>query len=160
MDDKAHIPADAQKAATQCPICEKYTEHVKTFTCKKCRKPDLCLEHMDPEHKTCSGCAMEGRMRLQNEIARQIKSIKGLLGLLQFVFVAAAILFASKRLVYDHLPEFLKESIFLEYSLVWGIISICGMVLCYSFLLLQKQQLTGIGDKVHNQKIQTRYINR
>lgn len=160
MDDKAHIPAGTQKAASQCPLCEKYTEHVKTFTCKKCKKTNLCLEHMDPEHKTCSGCAMEGRVILQNNIERQINGIKGLLRLLQFIFIAAAILFSSKKLLYDHLPEFIKESIFLEYVVLWGVISICGMALCYIFILLQKQQLTGISDKVHNQKIQARYINR
>lgn len=160
MDDKVHTQASTQKTAGQCLICDKYIEHVKTFTCKKCKKPNLCLEHMDPEYKICSSCAMEGRVRLQNNIERQVNGIKGLLRLLQFVFIAAAILFASKKLIYDHLPEFIKESIFLEYAALWGIISISGMLLCYIFIFLQKQQLTGIGDKVHNQTIQARYINR
>lgn len=143
-----------------CHLCEKSLERQRSFVCKRCKKSPFCLEHMDSEYKICSGCAAEERIRLYNDIRRQEKSVKGFLRFTQFVFILAAMFFAFDRLVNEHIPEFLKGSIFFEYAFYFGGAAVAGMALCYVIILSQKQKMKEVENKIQSHKGDSRYMFR
>jgi ribosomal protein L37E len=141
----------------QCRLCETTVESQKTFACRRCGVSPFCLDHLDRELKVCSGCAAEERIRRYGDMVRQGKNVRGFLRFTQFVFMLAAMFFVSDSLFHEHLPEFLKESIFLEYVLYWGGAAVAGMVFCYIIVVSQKQKMIEVEDKIHSHKDRSRY---
>lgn len=155
------VQPDRKKDRTvKCLICDRLAESGKTFTCRKCRKSPFCFEHLDPEYKICSGCAVEERIRLSNSLLRQEKGVRGFLRLSQFILLMAIIFLAAAKLFHEHVPEFIRENIFFEYVYVWGAAAAVGIILCYIVIASQKQKIKEIEGKIRDHKAYSRYTFR
>lgn len=54
------IPNTHQISAyKECPACGKQNEIPNTFRCKKCKRPYLCVDHMDEKALVCKECTAE-----------------------------------------------------------------------------------------------------
>ena len=146
--------------AVTCVICGKQTVSRKSFACKRCKKAPLCLEHMDREYKVCSGCAAEERFTLYRNLTTQKKNVKGFLRLMQFILILVVMFYGVKRFFYELVPDFLKMNVFFDYLVLWGVISLAGVALCYSILASQRQKIREIEDKLQEHKASSRYFHR
>jgi len=153
------MPARGGNAVT-CIICGKQAEGQKTFACKRCKKRPLCFEHMDREYKVCSGCAAEERLTLYHNLTTQEKNVKSFLRLMQFILTLVVIFYGVKRFLYGLVPDFLKVNVFFDYLVLWGVISVAGLALCYSILISQRQKIREIEDKIQDHKASSRYVHR
>jgi ribosomal protein L37E len=149
-----------QVATAKCLICEKPIEGQKTFTCRRCSKSPFCLDHLDREYKMCSGCGAEERIRVYGYLVSQERSLRGFLRFSQFVFVLAVLFFAFNRFFDEHIPDFLKGSVFFEYALYLGGAAAGGMAFCYLLILSQKQKMKEVQDKIQSHKTDSRYMFR
>jgi hypothetical protein len=143
-----------------CVICGKQTEGQKTFVCKRCRKSPLCFEHMDREYKVCSACAAEERLTLYHNLTMQKRNVKSFLRLMQFILTLVVIFYGVKRFVYELVPDFLKVNVFFDYLILWGGVSLAGLVLCYIIQISQRQKIREIEDKIQDHKAYTKYLRR
>ena len=151
-------PDEKKAPMVKCIICENYTEVRKTFACRRCGRSPFCLEHLDSEHKICSGCAADERIHLYNDLRRQQKSIQGFFRLAEFIFIIAAIFFVAKKLFSDHLPEFITENISFEYLFLWGVLAVAGMILCFILRQTQQQKITDLEERLQEHKTYSRYL--
>ena len=140
----------------RCGICEHYIEPRRSFTCRKCRKSPLCLEHLDHEYKICSGCASEKRLNLYHDLLQQERNLRGFMRLAQFLFIVAAIFFVALRVFPDLLPDYLRELVSFEYLYIWGALSITGMVLCLILLSAQRRKLKELDAEIRGKRIFSR----
>ncbi len=154
------MQAATTASVVKCLLCEKSLETRRSFACGRCKKSPFCLEHLDSEYRVCSGCAAEKRIELYHAIMMQGKSVKGFLRFTQFMFMLAAVFFVFDRLVNEHIPEFLKGSIFFDYVFYWGGAAVAGMALCYVIILSQRQKMKEVEDKIHSHKVHSRYLFR
>ncbi len=153
-------PGRKNAPTVKCLICDRLVERGKTFTCRKCRKSPFFFEHLDPECKICSGCAVEEMIRPSNSLLRQEKGVRGFLRLNQFILLVAFVFVAAAKLFHEHIPEFISGNIFFEYVYVWGAAAVVGIVLCYIVVASQKQKIKEIEGKIRNHKAYWRYTFR
>ncbi len=151
---------DKEVGTQVCSLCGEKVGKQKSFTCRKCRKTPLCLEHLDREFKLCPGCATESRIKHYNDLLQQEKSIKAFVRLAQFVFMVSAFLFAAGRFFSDYVPEVLKDNIFYNHLFVWGGLSIVAVLLCYVLLYSQKQRVREVEEKIQDHRADSRYMRR
>jgi hypothetical protein len=136
----------------KCLYCERYVDAGKTFSCRRCRKKPICLDHRDREYGVCSGCAAEARIVRYRDLLGQEKSLRSFLRLSQFVFMVGAFLFAAKRFFAEHLPAYIAENPFLQYPLIFGGTAVAGIVFCYACLSSQKGKLAQVEQEIHRHR--------
>lgn len=138
-----------EKKISQCPICGGYSESGKTFACKKCRKPSLCITHRDRDFKgMCLLCGAQKRTVVLQGLEGSLGSIRGFLGFLQFLFIVSVILWASTKYFIELVPPVLLESPIIRHINVWGGLSALGaMVFCLLYLA-QKSKVTKLQEKI------------
>ncbi|HXX80802.1 MAG TPA: hypothetical protein VEI46_04585, partial [Thermodesulfovibrionales bacterium] len=124
------------------------------------KRTPLCFEHMDREYKVCSACAAEERLTLYHTLVTQRGNVKSFLRLMQFILSLVVIFYVVKRFLYGLVPDFLKVNVFFDYLVLWGVISVAGLALCYSILISQRQKIREIEDKIQDHKASSRYVHR
>lgn len=152
---------DQQSETTvRCILCEQYKESRKTFTCRKCGKSPFCLEHLDEEYKTCSGCASEERIQILKRLAGQEKALAGFLKFSQFIFMVVASFFVTKRFLYGYLPDYLATHTLFEYTYLYilGAVAVTGVGFSYVMLQAQKSRVTELEGKLHSHRVYSRFM--
>jgi hypothetical protein len=137
----------------KCAYCEHSIDDLRHFSCKKCRKSPLCIEHLDREYKTCTACAAEKRIRLYHDLQAQEKSLKGFLRLTQFIFLFVAVLFTASRIFPEHFPDYLKGSVFFEYIYLWGTLSALTMLIIYFLRSSQRRKIDKLDQTIRGQEM-------
>ncbi len=140
------MPSETQHHAdVQCVECEQHIDPFAGFICKSCKRRPLCQDHGDPQQRGfCIKCANRMRRRKLNDLKGGLKSMKGFLRLLQFVFLVFAVLFVTQRLMPEVAPAFIWDNFFAKHLYVWGVLSAVGFVAIYIVYLGQKSSIKNL----------------
>ena len=134
----------------ECVSCGKILDNGKYFTCPKCRRAPMCYSHRDNELKICVGCASEVRVKELNEIRSTQRGLSGFLRLVEFLFIASAILFASMRFIPDVMPDFIKDNMLVKYIYIWSVVFFVFTIILYIMVKLEDSKIETFEDKLRS----------
>lgn len=139
-----------QQADVQCVECGQYIEPFRSFICKSCKRRPLCREHRDPNMRgMCVKCANTLRRNRLNDLKSGLRSMKGFLRFLEFLFLVSAVMFAGQRLMPEIMPAYISENIVFRYSYVPGILSALGFVVVYFIYMGQKNSVKELESEIN-----------
>lgn len=133
----------------QCVECGRYIEPLRSFICKSCKRRPLCREHKDPKMLgLCVKCANTIRRDRVDDLKSGLRSMKGFLRFLQFIFLASSILFAVQRLMPEIIPAYISENIVFLHVYIIGIVSAVLFVVVYFIYLGQKNSMRELESEI------------
>lgn len=154
------MPLPSEKAEVQCVECGQYMNQFAAFICKSCRRKPLCPTHKDEEYRgLCARCAGAMRIKKLAEMREGLRSIKGFLRLLQFVFLLFSIIFIAKQLIPGLTPPYILDNFFVDYLYIWGSLSAVGFVAMYIIYLSQKGSVNRLETEIESKRIAA-YVHR
>lgn len=151
----------SHRAEVQCVECEQFMDPFATFICRSCKRRPLCPTHQDSEFRgLCSTCANGVRRKKLAELQSGLKSLKGFLRLLEFLFIVIAIIFTAQRLMPDLSPPFIWDNFFVKHLYIWGALSAAGFVVLYLVYLGQKNSVRNLMSELDSAVPAVRYRTR
>jgi hypothetical protein len=104
---------------------------------------------MDPGMRgMCLKCANRLRRKQLNDLRAGLRSMKGFLRFIQFIFLVSAVLFVAQRLIPEAIPGYIAENIVFRYIYIPSVLSAVGFVVVYFLYLGQKNSVKELESEI------------
>ncbi len=126
----------------RCSVCDVYLEGGKGFICPRCRRGPLCNSHRVPGQRECASCIFEKQKKDLNDLKTQEHNLRGLLRLLQFVFIVAAIIFIALKTGIPEVLSMVEDSFITTTNVEYlGGFAVVGYIFFYGVLYIQRRKI-------------------